>query len=281
MKVSLLVGFFVGFLGVRLAVAQPQSGRWVDEPKFRLTATVNAPGLHQDLKTWALPDLSRFKRSVAREKDPQSGQVVKSEGFLLASLVDQTLEGLPIESRAQIDLIVLKGGSGQQALVPRALMTKYPLLVAVHQGSTLRESHGLLSVVVPWTSKPKIQGEELPLESFFVSNLVQVELTNYRHTFADLFLKRRTDPSAMRGEKLFVQSCAGCHDAGRAQGPFSIAQIDQAKRFAEKGHPGAGLVFRLNDRDRGAILRYAEALQSERQEKLTRIEQPNPKTKDL
>lgn len=85
----------------------------------------------------------------------------------------------------------------------------------------------------------------------------------------------------MRGEKLFVQSCAGCHEAGQSQRPPSVVQVGQTKRFVEKGHPGAGVLFRMNDRDRGAILRYAEALQSERMEKVTQIEQPFQKTKDL
>jgi hypothetical protein len=186
-----------------------------------------------------------------------------------------------MESRAQIDLIVLKGQSGEQALVPRALMTKYPLLVATRQDRAVQDSHGPLSVVVPWTSKPTIQNEGLPLESFFVSNLTQVELTNYRHQFGGLFLKRRTDPSAMRGERLFVQSCAGCHESGRSQTLVSVVQGSMAKRFVEKGHPGSDVVFRMNERDRGAILRYAEALQLERQENVTQVEQPNQKTKDL
>ena len=261
--------------------AQAKSASVGEDPAFRLTATVNAPGVHQDLKVWALHDLARFKHAIARERDPRSGKVIKSEGFLLANLIDQTLESLPAESRAQIDLIVLKGRSGEQALVPRALMTKYPLMVATRQESAAQKTEGPLSVVVPWTSKPSIQNEGLPLESFFVSGLKLVELTNYRHQFGSLFLKRRTDPSAMRGERLFVQSCAGCHDAGKTQNPFAIVQGGIAKRFFEKGHPGSGLNFRVNDRDRGAILRYAEALQGEHQDKITQVEQPNLKTKDL
>jgi hypothetical protein len=273
--------FLFGAIGANSASAQIPPRASGAEGSLRLTATVNAPGIHQDLRAWEMPELARLKRSIAREKDPRTGKVVKSEGFLLSQFVEEILEKLPIESRAQIDLIVLKGANGQQALVPRALMIKYPLLVAIHSDQLSRQVHGPLSIVVPWTSRPKIQNEELPLESFFVSGLNQVELTNYRHQFGGLFLKRRTDPKAMRGEKLFVQSCAGCHESGRSQSPFSIGQVGQAKHFVEKGHPAGGFGFHMNERDRGAILRYAEMLQSERQGHVTQVEQPNQRTKDL
>lgn len=247
----------------------------------QLMTTVSAPGIHQELKVWDLAELARLKRSISREKDPKSGKVLRSEGVLLTQLIDQALEKLPLENRAQIDLIVLKNTSGQQAMVPRALMIKYPLLIAFHQDVASKQEYGPLSVVVPWTSRPKILSEDLPLEKFFVSHLAQVELTNYRHQFGALFLKRRTDPKAMRGEKLFVQSCAGCHEAGRTPSLFSADHLNRAKVFAEKGHPGTTSGVKMNERDRVAILRYAEALHAEQQDRVTQVEQPGKNSKDL
>jgi hypothetical protein len=274
----------LGVLQAWALLGLPQSVVARELDTFKLVATVDTPGTRQEVKSWAWTELGRLKKMTAHEKDPLTGKVAKSQGFLLSHLVDKALEGLPLESRAQIDLIVVTGLSGQKALIPRALASKYPLMVAMHSSFDAQETQGLLSLVVPWTSKPKIHQEDLPLNSFFVRNLAQIELTNYRHRFGGLFLKRRTDPSAMRGEKLFVQSCTCCHNAAKAQPPAQMTQWMQSAQseiFGTKGHPSGSPQLKLTDRDRSAIVRYSELLGQELHENTTKIIVPDQGSKSL
>jgi len=166
----------------------------------------------------------------------------------MSSLLDSVLESLPNESRAQIDLIVLKNRAGQSAFIPRAMISKYPLMLAF-QGDLLSDLSKIHSVV-PWNSKPKILREDLPIESFYMSDITQFELTNYHDRFSSFFLKRRTNPSAIRGEKLFIQNCVSCHRVER-----SLPQLTKAAL----GHPTGTASFKLTERDRRSIICYLEA----------------------
>jgi len=44
-----------------------------------------------------------------------------------------------------------------------------------------------------------------------VSHVTNIILTSYQDEYAEFRLQKRTDPSAMRGEKLFLQNCISCH----------------------------------------------------------------------
>src|SRR4051812_42405634 len=112
---------------------------------------------------WGKLELGQLKQVSTHEKDPVTGKMIRSHGVLLSDLIDKALSKLPPDRKAQVDLVVLKHVSGTQVLLPRSLVTKYPLLV-----STEASSYGL---VVPWTSRPKILSEGLPLQSYFVSDL--------------------------------------------------------------------------------------------------------------
>lgn len=228
---------------------------------YRLTATWSGTGRNQQLKTWELSELSRFKKVVSHEKDPLTGKIAKWEGVLVSTVLDKVLEGLSAENRAQIDLVVLRGANGEKAMVPRALISKYPIMFAMqrethHSGL---ENRGPVYSVVPWSTRPKILNEDLPLESYFIPHVAQIELTSYKDRYSPFFLKRRTDPSAMRGEKLFVQNCTSCHASGR---PPSIANLSfegGMKKPHAKIRSGGGLAERLSERDWKSILRYLNA----------------------
>jgi mono/diheme cytochrome c family protein len=235
---------------------------------FRLVTTWAGAGSNHEIKGWSVQELSHsFKKTISRERDPATGKVVKWEGVLLSSLVDKALESLPIEGRAQVDLIVLHGQNGRRALLPRAFVSKYPVLLAF-QGESLSngvesDGRGPIYSVVPWSSKPRVMREDLPLESFFVSKVTRVEFTNYRDQYNSLYLKRRTDPSAMRGEKLFVQNCVSCHTGG--QGPSLSGIVDErgTQKFALTGHPPIKAGLKLTERDRQSIIRYLNAHREE------------------
>lgn len=184
---------------------------------FEVRAIWNSEGSTQDLGKWSLTDLSRLKMASSKEKDPQTGQSVKWEGVLLSQFVDELLKEMPTDKKAQVDLIVLSNTEGRTAYLPRAFASKYPLLLALHwdgrgdaREENLEKERSPLFLVVPWTSKPKILNEDLPLESYFIGKISKIELTNYRERYSALFLKRRTDPLAVKGEKLFIQNCQNC-----------------------------------------------------------------------
>jgi hypothetical protein len=220
-----------------------------------LTVVLNSgPQGVRTLKTWDLPAFQKLKSSSTREKDPETGEVVNWKGPTLSSLIDQALEGLTIAERAQIDLVILRNAKGTQAFVPRFLISRYPVIIS---------DRGPWYSVVPWTSKPKILQEDLPLERYFVPGLRQIELTNYRNLYSAYFLKKQTDPLAMRGEKIFMQNCLGCHNP--AQAP-NIPQADPTKSrvLATQGqHSTVKGVPSLEAKQWRALINYFEAYKSE------------------
>ena len=227
-----------------------------------LTVVLKSPAGEKPLKSWDAGALHKLRAASSQEKDPETGQVVSWKGVALSVLIEQALEGVPIGEKAQIDLVVLKNGSGTQAFVPRSLVTHYPVLLAWERGGPGLGPRGPWYSVIPWTSKPKILAENLPLERYFVPGLVEVELTNYRNLYSAYFLHRRTDPSAVRGEKIFVQNCLGCH--APAQVP-QIVTTDPANRVvATQGeHSTVKGASRLATRDWRALMSYFGAFKAE------------------
>ncbi len=230
---------------------------------FRLVAVWTEAGLNQDLKSWTLSELSKFKKMESREKDPVSGKLVKWKGVLLSNVIEGVLGDLSPENRAHIDLVVLKGGAGSRALIPRSMITKYPVMLALQtrtpDADLSIQSRGPIYSVVPWSTKPKILDEGLPLENYFIPNLERIELTSYKDRFSSLYLRRRTDPSAMRGEKLFVQNCVSCHAEGDAK-VYKFAQIDPSVGVA---HPAMKAVLKLSEKDKKSLISYLNAYKVE------------------
>ena len=238
------------------------------ESEDRLVAVWAESGHNQQLGSWTPADLSKFRKRVSREKDPETGKLVRWEGVQLATFLDKVLNSLTVEQRAQIDLVILKGASGEHAVIPRALVSKYPLMLAL-PGSEAMESQqkGTIYSIVPWTSHPKILSEDLPLKSYFVPRLFRIELTSYRDRYSPFFLKRRTDPSAMRGEKLFVQNCVTCHSSSKTPLAFMIEE-STLQKLSSAGHPGGEKgsdkgSSRLSPKDWQSIGRYLNAYKQE------------------
>lgn len=180
---------------------------------------------------------------------------------MLADLIVRATEPLGADDRASIDLVVLRNAAGGQALVPRWFVVKYSMLLARggEEGTGLR-------AVVPWTSQPSSGREGLPVATFFLEGVTEIELGNYRERYGSLFLKRRTDPAAVRGEKLFVQTCVSCHDSGR--GPSVLAANLLEGRWGEilrspALHPGAKGIPSLGDRESRSLASYLEAYREE------------------
>ncbi|MEO5970427.1 MAG: hypothetical protein ABIQ95_10915 [Bdellovibrionia bacterium] len=266
-----VVALVIGVLGRSWPVREVSAANEPTGP-FRLVAVWAEAGLNQDLKSWTLSELSKFKKTESRERDPNSGKLVKWKGVLLSHLIDKVLVDLSPENRAHIDLVVLKGGAGNRALIPRAMITKYPVMLALQTSTPdsgmpdlAFQNRGPVYSVIPWSTKPKILDEGLPLENYFVSNLERIELTSYKDRFSSLFLKRRTDPSAMRGEKLFVQNCIGCH----ADGDTKVYQFGQVGSTAAAEHPAMKAVLKLGEKEKKSLVSYLNAYKAENPEPST------------
>jgi len=235
---------------------------------FKLSTVWNVSGTEQVLKAWSLPEVGRLKRASSREKDPMTGELVHWEGVLLSEVVERSLSELPAERKAQIDLLVLRSQTGAIAMLPRALATKYPVLLATARdrrelATAINDNRGPVYSVMPWTTRPRILNEDLPIETYFLPKITRIELTNYRERFANLFLKRRTDPLAMRGEKLFVQNCVSCHAVGKGSLIEELAANNKAKDFFIGKHPELRGLLKLNDRDRRSLSNYLDAYRNE------------------
>lgn len=221
-----------------------------------LSVSWSVTGPEQELKTWNQAAFGKLKSVSSQEKSPTTGKLTHYKGVLLSQVLEQAMESLPLERKAQVDLLVLKNASGGQVLLPRSVVTKYPVMLALDGDKT--------SVVMPWTSKSRIMSEDLPIESYFVSDLTRIELSNYRERYQSVFLKRRTDPLAMRGEKIFVQNCVGCHAGDNKPSVADLSGEPQSRRLASDGHPAQVKgVPHLNERDRRALVNYLEAYRSE------------------
>ncbi|MEK6580644.1 MAG: hypothetical protein AABZ55_15580, partial [Bdellovibrionota bacterium] len=238
---------------------------------LRLQAVWTASAPMRPLRAWSRDDLTRFKPVFAKERDPFTGQIVRWKGVLVSDIIDKALESLPGEQRALVDLIVFRNAEGAVATVPRSLVIKYPVLLAYErEGHALAAdtaTYGSFFPVMPWSSKVGILNEELPLEKFIVPKLNQIELANYRERYPSLFLKRRTNPVAMRGEKLFVRNCVSCHapsDPSRASF-VEFFNGTKARVVASNFHPDIkGGLPKLNDLNRRSIESYFEAYQNEK-----------------
>ena len=215
-------------------------------------------GSSQELKLWSREDLAHLKKFSSREKDPDGGTVVAWEGVLLNDLMEKSLDPLPLAQKAQVDLLVLKNSAGTEVVLPRYLITKYPLYVAYKRGHADLET---LEVVLPWTSKPAVTKEELPVESYFFPKLTGLEFTTERNRFSSLLLTRRGDPAAVRGEKYFLHHCTGCHITG--PNGVSAAESLSSRTLASSGHPVVKGMPVLAEHDKKALVSYLDAFRAE------------------
>lgn len=213
-----------------------------------------------DLKiTWAGPQgtahqplsmPSQLKSVSSTERDPFSGNNLPWKGVLLSELVEKAIDPLSADDKAQVDLIIARNSKGDEVLIPRAFVVRYPIILGSAPGKST-------TIVIPWTSKPKILEEALPLETFFISDVSQIEFANYKAKFGTYFLKKRTDPVAIRGEKLFVQTCFACHSNPQEN-------LDRkVKTIASSEHPSVKGIVKLNDKNRRSLMSYLDAYSKE------------------
>jgi mono/diheme cytochrome c family protein len=246
------------------ALVRPESGLAAD-----LRVEQEITGQRQELRVFTWGELGALRAASSLEREPGGGEARQWRGPLLGEIIEGAMKDLSVEQRAQIDLIVLRNAGGQQALVPRSFLVKYPMLLAMSRDGKSLGERGPLYSVPPWTSREaKVAREGLPVETFFLPGVKEVILTNFQTRFGTYFLSRRTDPAAMRGQKLFVQSCATCHAAG--QGPelsslLTPAFVSKTRALAAAGsHPSVPGFARPDKKEARALNQYLDAHSAER-----------------
>lgn len=222
------------------------------ESSVSVVWSASAP--EQSLQGWDAAQLSRLKSQGVSE----NGDAWK--GVPLSAFVEKALGELSPEKRAQVDLLVLRNAQGRQAIIPRYFVTKFPVLLALQKNRKPLEAP---SVVVPASSQPKVSGEGLPLEAYGLDGVTRLELASYKQRYSSLFLKRRTDPAAIRGEKMFLHNCVSCHDSGRARSVTEVAGGAATRALASSGHPEKPGVPKLVERDIRALVSYLDAYRGE------------------
>jgi len=210
------------------------------------------------------------KSSEIREKN-RDGRVVAFQGPSLAAWVDEALKGLTAAERAQVDLVVIQGKESRSTrFLPRAFLVKYPQiqLAYLEGGKAVSDAP---RVILPLLTKSKIRSEGVLLEPLQVSGVQEIILTSYQNRAGSARLERRTDPSAMRGEKLYLQDCLSCHGTGAARSlPIKAGEagLDAFVSFLEKrSHPEVeglkSLTLQFNDKQLKSIDAYLRAKAAE------------------
>lgn len=255
-------------LGIGISVANAGVGT----PDAGLVVLQEQAGQRQELQRYSLTQLGGLRATSSRERDRSGGDARVWKGPLLGDVLESSMKGLTVEQRAQFDLVVLSSRTGQSALVPRSFLSKYPMLLALSQdGKSLAGATGPIYSVPPWTSREgKMTKEGLPVQAFFVPGVSEVILTSYQTRFGEFILQRRTDPAAMRGQKIFVQTCATCHGAGLGPTLASLTSapfLTKARTLASGGHPVVAGFEKPSAKDERALNRYFDARNAEKPSK--------------
>lgn len=216
------------------------------------------------LKAWTPQQIEAMGIKATKERDPQNGSVVTWRGPYFNDWVTSVLEELDAQERAAVDLVIIKSQKGSEVRVPRALIQRYPFVFATSRsGKALPPERGPLMVIPPWTSRSALRLEPVPVDRYMVEQVTEVELTNYRTLFGKMYLERRSNPTALMGEKTAVQTCMSCHQAGDSEKVMHLlSEIGEKKKLEGAHQPVVGLPV-LNGRSMRAVEAYIDELRAE------------------
>ena len=174
----------------------------------------------------------KFRIKNSEQKDLNE-KMVHWRGVLLSEVVEKLLEPLTSDKKARIDLLRLGASDGSFVYMPRSLAIKYPILLGYKDLEGEKDKS--LSLVLPVSTHPRIFQEGLFIDSYSLKAINSVQLTSYEERFKKFFLKRRTDPVALGGEKAFIIKCSGCHDPeSKRTGSLSVSQAKRPLTKQEK-----------------------------------------------
>ncbi len=221
-----------------------------------LSISWKSDGLQKSLKPWDFQTESTTLKAHSRRELEKSWK-----GVLFSEFFNQATSGIPLAEKAKIDLLVLKDDKGESRVVPRAFIQKYPALLAK---STQEKNPQALSFVVPYSTHGKqLVLEMVPYQGFNFSNISSVEFTNFRQLYgSEVFLKRRSDPVLLLGEKRFVHTCMGCHYSPKNPS-LTFARKVGATELVKEKHKGMEGFPALTPTDHKALTDFLREIQTQ------------------
>lgn len=217
----MFLGFILSFLGsIPMAEA--------------LTVSLVTPKETKVLKVWSHAELKKLAKARGAI-NPQK------------LLFEESTQGLDLNTKADIDLITLKGSGNElsQARVPRFMVWRGFLSFTLNPDGTLRSQGDPNRLLIP-------------REFFTLSRIENIELSRASTLYPNTKLMVRTNPAASRGEKLYTQSCLACHSLRQPSLPVSKLIPEQLSLFDSK-HQG----LKLDAKGVRGLIAYREALEQE------------------
>jgi cytochrome c5 len=262
-------------LGIITALGWVAVGQ-ANEPVAVLPAAVSivwsATGAERPVRAWSADEILKLRHGTVHERESQTGRTLAWQGPLLADFIKTSMKDLPLAEQAAVDLVIFRSRTGAIVTMPRWLITKYPVMLATVPASPGALHNKGFAIVLPWSAKPTIRKETLPLSTYALQDVARIELTSYDQVYSAFYLKRRSDPVAMKGEKIFVQNCTSCHatsDRTAAAGipkAFTIADLVanlRTSKMAFDAHPQIQDAPHLSEREVRALMNYLQAFRGE------------------
>lgn len=189
------------------------------------------------------------------------------DAFSLGEWIDQLLGQISVETRSEVDLVFFEEAQGRRVALPRAFLRKYPeIALGVRQSDLKSLPVGVAlaqwTPLFPW-GRDKFVKEGLSSGLYSGLSVRTIILGNSKSKFSGWVLKRRTDPLAVRGEGVYLQTCVTCHST---EGSPRIADTGNAwvGKHSRLFSPKQGL--NLEDRDYRSLVRYLDALNLEKRQ---------------
>ncbi len=191
------------------------------------------------LKSFELPELENRKLATLQEIDPLvkgESAPARFQGVSLAAVVEEATKTFTAADRSTTDLVVLKARTGREVLMPKAFLIKYPQIQIAFRKNAKSLGSDAPRIILPVLTSTKIQHENILLDPLFISALSSITLSSYEKRYGAFFLQRRTDPAAMRREKLLLQNCVTCHTQP-AVAMAALTSSDKIRKMAQGEHP--------------------------------------------
>lgn len=203
----------------------------------------------------SVAEFPQLKKVELKESVTPGGPLQTVQGYRVSQWVELKFEKekWTAEQKAAVDLIVFRDRSGKRVPISRVLLTKYPFLLSPEKGS--------FRLIVPTQSQPRIRTEGIPVEAMRLDAVEAVDLAHFKAEFERFFLTKRTDPVALRGEKLALQNCQICHQesltspALAAGGWSHLMKPEVLSKFLG-GHPGNSVQAQLTEKERKSVVSY-------------------------
>lgn len=245
-----VLGWFLG----SVFVCSSEAARLSSGPPVEVYRLIG--GQKTLLKRWQGEEWAKLKVQSINERNLRSGQSQEGSGFVVSQWIQKVTEGLSAPERAEIDLIEFEGSRGH-AWVPWFLINRFRVSMTLGDGK--RAPIGW-SLTMPVRSQPEILLEGVPLAAMELEGVERVVLSRYSDRTAGLKLEKRSDPVALRGEKLFQQGCASCHGQTPNLILTSVSSMDPA--VWQKRHPSV-VWAELKDKEWRGLRAFATVWLSE------------------